>query len=147
MCIRDRPYSETFEITVDTPFVPVESITLDKNVVDAGDDLTLTGAVLPEDATNRSIVWDLVDAGPTGATLADGVLSTVSGGVAKVTATVQEGLGSGVDFVQEFEIQVRDVFVPVTDISMLVTDMVVGESVTLESTVEPENATLSLIHI
>jgi len=58
----------------------------------AGTPLTLTGMVLPEDATNKDITWSIKDAGTTGASITDGVLSTLAGGVVVVTATVEGGL-------------------------------------------------------
>ncbi len=85
------------------------------NSVAVGTPLTLTGTVLPVDATNKSIEWSRADGdNPTGATVTDGVFRATTPGVAYVTATIRNGkAGSGTaavaDFTQNFAIIVQGV--------------------------------------
>ena len=72
-------------------FVPVTDITEVPDQVVAGIPLTLTGIVLPLEATNKDITWSVKDAGETGATITGNTLNTTSAGTVIVTATVENG--------------------------------------------------------
>ena len=54
--------------------------------------LTLTGTVLPIDATNADIIWSVKDAGTTGAAISGNALTTTAEGLAVITATIEDGL-------------------------------------------------------
>jgi uncharacterized repeat protein (TIGR02543 family) len=107
-----------FEITFDTGatatlmvhvvdgFVPVTGITGVPNAATAGTPLTLTGTAAPADATNRTIVWSVHDAGGTGATIAGGILSASAAGAAVIRATIVNGLTASTDYTQDFTITV-----------------------------------------
>jgi len=56
--------------------------------IDIGIPLTLTGIVLPDNATNKDIIWSVKDAGTTGATIDGNILTASSDGTVIVTATV-----------------------------------------------------------
>ncbi|MCL2608119.1 MAG: Ig-like domain-containing protein, partial [Methanomassiliicoccaceae archaeon] len=56
----------------------------------AGMSLTLTGTVLPINATNQTITWSIKDAGTTGASLYGNTLTAPNTGTATVTATIYE---------------------------------------------------------
>jgi hypothetical protein len=51
-------------------------------------DLLLTGIVIPETATYKTIVWSIIDAGTTGATLDENILHTAAKGIVKVRAAI-----------------------------------------------------------
>lgn len=80
------------KITItEPPVVSVESVTLDKTTAEmklGGETLSLTATVNPENATDKTIVWtsDNEDV----ATVADGVVTAVGVGSAKITATAGE---------------------------------------------------------
>ena len=79
----------------------------------AGVPLTLTGTVLPDDATAQAITWSIVRPGTTNATLSGNVLHTTAGGNVTVRATVVGG-GTivGTDFWQDFVISIRPPQIP-----------------------------------
>ena len=88
--------SELATVIVNGPggsgFVPVSDISLATDRTEAGRPLTLTGKVIPAEATHQDIGWRLKDPGSTGAYIADGVLYSAASGAAVVTATVKGGL-------------------------------------------------------
>ena len=73
-------------------FVPVDDIVDVPTEAVAGTPLTLTGSVLPNDATNMDIIWSVKDAGMTGAYIEGNTLYTTAGGTAVVTAAIVGGL-------------------------------------------------------
>jgi hypothetical protein len=93
--------------------------------VDNSTQQILLGTVEPPDATNRTIVWSIKDAGSTGVNIAneisyeyiDGVLlatttssySAPNSGTFVLTATIVDGTGIGADYTQDFSITVVDV--------------------------------------
>lgn len=88
-------------------FVPVTDITGVPTEATAGTDLELTGTVAPENATNKTIVWSVSDAGETGATIEGNVLKTTAAGTVKVTATIANGAAEGTAYTKEFTITVE----------------------------------------
>ena len=106
--VRDPEVREAMEAELD-PFVQV-GVSAIVGVPAAGYanvPLTLTGTVVPSDATAQTIVWSLVNAGTTGATLSGNVLTATAGGNVTVRATVVGG-GSlvGTDFWHDFVIAI-----------------------------------------
>jgi|GEM_PF-1700544 len=73
-------------------FVSVQDIIDVPATVPPGAPLTLSGTVLPADATHKDIKWTVKDAGATGATITDGVFNASVAGTATVTATIENGL-------------------------------------------------------
>ena len=69
-------------------FVPVTNITDVPATATAGTPLPMAGTVIPVDATNRSIIWSVKDAGATRATISGNTLYTAAAGEVVVTATV-----------------------------------------------------------
>ncbi len=108
----DSFYSNTSSGTVGsvkpTPaFRPVTSITMTSAAsVQANTQLTLAGTVAPSNATNTTILWSLVSAGTTGATVASGVFNATAAGTATVRATVTNGLTASSDFTADFQVTV-----------------------------------------
>ena len=77
-------FSATCEVTVTKKIVPVSDIVLSSNALSIlkGETATLTASVLPEDATDKTIEWNVGN--PKIATVADGVVTGVSAGVTSV---------------------------------------------------------------
>jgi endoglucanase len=106
-------------------------------------DLTLSGTVLPTEATNKNITWSIADAGNTGATVTGSVLKTTAVGTATVTATVINGASETTDYTKNFTISVTNVipFIPVSNIIGVPTTTTAGTDLALIGLVEPSDAT------
>ena len=87
---------------------PVTDITNVPTEAIAGIDLALTATVLPDNASNKTIVWSVKSDGNTGATIAAGsnVLKTTIGGTVVVTATIAKGQSSTTPYKKDFTITV-----------------------------------------
>jgi len=94
-------------ISIETDFVPVADITGVPATATAGTPLTLTGTVVPNNAAYKDIVWCVKDAGATGATITGNSLNTSDVGTVMVTATIENGLAIGADYVKEFTVTVN----------------------------------------
>jgi len=68
--------------------------------------LTLTGTVTPSNATNQNIVWWMLDAGTTGATITGNTFFATANGKATIRTTIEDGLAVGTYYTQNFDIQV-----------------------------------------
>jgi len=122
-------------------FVPVSNINNLPTTANAGVALTLTGTVVPSNATNKTISWSIENAGTTGATITGNIFTTTASGTATVKATVLNGLAPGTPYTKLFEIKVNVYFIPVSNIIDLLTEATVGIPLTLTGTVLPGNAT------
>ncbi len=79
----------THEITINEPVIPVESITITGETSGlVGDEITLTATVLPENATNQTVVWN-VDV-TAFASVVSGVVSLDRVGTVYVSATIDD---------------------------------------------------------
>jgi uncharacterized repeat protein (TIGR02543 family) len=88
-------------------FVPVTNITGVPTGATAGTDLSLSGTVVPGNATNQTITWSVASAGATGASIVSGTtLRTTAAGTATITATVINGLTASSNYTQNFDITV-----------------------------------------
>ena len=97
---------------LECPFVAVTNITGVPTVAMATIPCTLTGTVVPNNATNQIIIWSVQSAGTTGATISPtggGVwnLNTTGIGTAVVTATIENGLSETTPYTQNFIITVN----------------------------------------
>jgi len=85
------------EITIQAEAVKVSSIVVkDSNdatssTINAGDSLTLTATVSPDDASNKAVTW--TSSNEEAAKVADGVVTAVGAGTATITATAADGSG------------------------------------------------------
>ena len=124
-------------------FVPVVNITGVAPAKVAEHPLALTGTVVPDNATNQTIVWTVTNPGNTGAVIPPGSneLATTAPGTATVRATITDGIAPGVPFSRDFSIQVTEEFVPVTGITGLPEQMYAGTALALTGTVTPGDAT------
>ena len=82
----------TLVVEAISTFVPVSDIVNLPATARAGTPLTLTGTVVPADATNKDIIWRLKDPGATGAAISGNTLSALAAGSVVVTAIVKSGL-------------------------------------------------------
>ena len=74
----------------------------------AGVALTLTGTVVPADATNRTIKWQLADAdNQIGASITGNRFTAKTAGTVTVRAIVENGLADSESYVQEFQLTVK----------------------------------------
>jgi len=88
----DGDFTATSAITVTPAPIPVESVSLDRTsaTLVVGNEVTLIATVLPENATNQNITW--TSSNTAIATVENGVVTAISGGgVAKITATTEDG--------------------------------------------------------
>jgi hypothetical protein len=124
-------------------FVAVTGISGVPGTITVGVGVPLTGTVEPKDATNKTIVWTVKEAGETGAEITDGTLTAPAAGTVTVTATIGNGLSETAPYTQDFEITVTTeaAFVAVTGISGVPKTITVGSELPLTGTVEPEDAT------
>ena len=98
--------SVSISITIKQPaFVAVTNITNVPTLNRVGTSFLLTGAVIPSNATNQTIVWSIVSAGGTGATLSGNMLNTTAEGKATVRATIINGASTSTNYIQEFTIE------------------------------------------
>ncbi|WP_217593553.1 CBM35 domain-containing protein [Cohnella sp. GbtcB17] len=99
MKIEIRNLSDSdFRVVTDVSAVPAAMKT--------GQALTLFGTVSPTNATRKSIVWSVKDAGKTGAALNSNVLTATKTGTVVVTATIEEGSAVGAAYSKNFTINV-----------------------------------------
>jgi hypothetical protein len=72
--------------------------------------LTLSGTVAPDTATNKTIVWSLVDGGGTGVTAlgGDNSFTATAAGTVKVKATIANGATASTPYTKEFSITIPD---------------------------------------
>ena len=113
---------------------PVTSITLDKTSASlkAGETVTLTATVNPDDATDKTVTWSTSDASV--ATIINGVVTAVKVGTA--TITVKAGDKTATCAVTVVPTPVASITLDKTSASLKA-----GETVTLTATVNPDDAT------
>ena len=105
---KNKPFTQDFSITVTDSFVPVSNISDVPAETEANSPLTLAATVTPADATNRTIVWSVKNAGTTGATITGGnILNTTGKGTVIVTATIANGASRNTPFTKDFNITVK----------------------------------------
>lgn len=81
----------------------------------------LYGTVQPHDATNKDILWEVIDAGITGALIKnDNIFYAYNVGDCKIRATITNGTSLHQDYHKEFLIKVKKGFVAVKDITLSV---------------------------
>ena len=99
-------YTQKFSITITLAPSSVTSITNVPTIGAARTPLTLTGTVNPDNAFSKTITWELLETGVTGASLSGNTLHTTAPGTVTVRATVLNGNGSGYNYTQDFDIKI-----------------------------------------
>jgi hypothetical protein len=124
-----------------TVFVPVTEITGIPTGTILYITTHLTGTVMPENATNKRIEWSIANQGGTSSTIDGNRLTANNYGTVTVTARIEDGLGAGIDFTEDFDILITDAPVAVKDITGIPAALPVGNfTYTLNGTVIPTNA-------
>lgn len=133
-------YTQDFNITVN--YNAVTSISRVSTTGTAGTQHYLTGTVNPSNASYKTIVWSIEDAGTTGATLSGDELNTTTAGTVKIRATIKNGTAVGVDYTQDFNISIS--YIPVDSIS-ITSDILWWDRDYIDWTVNPSNASYKTI--
>ena len=134
----DGGFTASATITVAESIIKVTGVTLDKPglELEIGDSDTLTATVAPDDATNKAVSWS--SANDAIATVEGGVVTAVAVGETTVTVTTADGA-----FKATANVVVKAAPIKVTGVSLdkTMVALEIDESVTVEATVTPENAT------
>ena len=132
--------SAVCKITVEEPVVPVKAISLDTTdaTLHPEDTLALVATVLPEDATDKTVVWSSSDE-EVCTVDENGLVRALAPGVCDIVASAADE--SGISAV--CRITVEEIIVPVKAISLDTTDATLHpeDTLALVATVLPEDAT------
>ena len=101
-----------------------------------GDAFSLTATAMPENATNRNVIWKLVS-GDAITLSADGVIQAKKVGEALVRAEAADGSG----ITAECKVVVKPRLVQAISLNATQKSLIIGDSFTLTATAMPENAT------
>lgn len=122
--------------------VPVSGLSVSQTslTLTEGEEAHLTVTVVPDNATDKSVVWKSSDAAV--ATVNDGLVRAVAPGTATITVATPDGQQTASCFVT-----VNRQAVPVTSVSLDQTslEMLVGDEVTLTATVSPADADIKIV--
>lgn len=122
--------------------IPVSGLTVSQTslTLTEGEEAHLTVTVVPDNATDKSVVWKSSDAAV--ATVNDGLVRAVAPGTATITVATPDGQQTASCFVT-----VNRQAVPVTSVSLDQTslEMLVGDEVTLTATVSPADADIKTV--
>jgi len=120
-------------------FIPVQTITGIPTGSFTNIFISLSGTVMPQNATNKRIEWSITSDGGTDSTLEGNRLTADNGGTVTVTALIKDGLAEGTDYTQDFDIEiVITSTVPVEWVSGIPATLTMGEY-TLQGVVKPSN--------
>ena len=101
-------YTQNFTISVNpSNFISVMNIIDVPTTATVNIPITLTGTIVPDNATNQAITWSMTNAGTTGATITGNTFFATDEGIAAVTAIIVDGKGVGLDYTQDFVIEVK----------------------------------------
>ena len=114
----DGRFSDSINISVPA-YVSATDITDVISNITAGKNVTLTGTVVPANATCKDIQWKVIDTGNTVANINNNILYTESEGIVIIEARIIKGISPSQDFVKQFRIDVDRAFIPVTDINLV----------------------------
>ena len=116
----------------------VQAIALNATQKDlvVGDSFTLTATAMPENATNRNVIWKLVS-GDAISLSNTGVIQAKKVGEALVRAEAADGSG----ITAECKVVVKPRLVQAISLNTTQKELIVGDSFTLTATAMPENAT------
>ena len=120
---------------------PVESVTLSDFSVELriGETYTLTAQVLPENAADKTLSWTSSD--PTTVSVLEGKLTALKEGQCSITAAAQDRSGRKASCT----VTVKPVMAERITLDKTSAEVLVGESLQLAATVEPENTTTKTV--
>ena len=135
----DGGLKATCDVTVNKKIIPVSEIELNKIelTLDEGEEENLAVAVTPENATDKSVVWE--SGNESVATVSqEGLVTAVGEGKATITVKTNDG-----GFSASCEVTVKKKVIAVTGVKLSAASMTLreGDKGTLTATVEPANAT------
>lgn len=135
----DGGFEATCEVTVNKKVIPVSDVQLNKEIMELmeGDEEKLVVTVKPDDATDKSVVWE--SSNETVVTVdQNGLVKAVREGDAQITVTAKNGVSASC------LVGVSKKDIPVTGIKLnyISMELNVGTGGKLTATVEPENATV-----
>ena len=116
----------------------VQSISLNATKKDllVGETFTLTATAMPENATNRNVIWKLVSGNAISLSNI-GVIQAKKVGAALVRAEAADGSG----ITAECKVVVKPRLVQAISLNTTQKHLIIGDSFTLTATLSPENAT------
>ena len=124
--------SDTCEINVE-PILPTSvELNVHESVLTLGESMTLVATVLPENVTDKTVVWTTSDASI--ATVDNGVVTSVGVGECDIIATCQ-----GVSDI--CHVIVNPILPTSLELNEIEIELIIGDSMTLVATVMPENVT------
>ncbi len=134
----DGGFSAVCEVTVNKKIIPVSEIELNKIelTLDEGKEEKLVVTVKPDDATDKSVVWESSNTAV--ATVdQEGLVKAVKDGTAKITVKTKDGVEATCD------VTVNKKVIPVTEVQLNkeVMDLMEGDEEKLVVTVKPDDAT------
>lgn len=117
------------------PTVDVTEVSLPNSAtVEAGQSITLTATILPENATNKNVTWK--SSNDAVATVdSHGKVTGIRSGYAEITVTTEDK-----GFTATCVVQVKSVAVTGVSLDKENASLSIGETLTLKATVAPENA-------
>lgn len=134
----DGGKTATCTVIVTDRICPVESVSIDKTSIELteGDEVTLTVAVNPDNATNKNVIWSSNDTDV--ATVIDGKVTAVKPGNATITVKSEDGGKAA-----SCEVTVLKKVYPVESVVLdkVTAEIIEGDVLTLFATVNPDNAT------
>lgn len=135
----DGGFKATCDVTVNKKVIAVTSVVLGNTELTLveGEEEKLAVAVMPENATDKSVVWE--SGNESAATVSqEGIVTAVGEGKATITVKTNDG-----GFSASCEVTVKKKVIAVTGVKLSVASMTLreGNKGTLTATVEPANAT------
>lgn len=135
----DGGFSAVCEVTVNKKIIPVSEVELNKIelTLDEGKEEKLVVTVKPDNATDKSVVWE--SSNTSVATVdQEGLVTAVGEGKATITVKTNDG-----GFSASCEVTVKKKVIAVTGVKLSAASMTLreGDKGTLTATVEPANAT------
>lgn len=137
----DGGYDATCSVKVIPAIVRVTGVTLDQDGpldLEINDTQQLSATVTPDDATDKTVVWDTTDANVL-IVSAEGLVTCVGEGTASITVTTNDG-----GFTDSVEIKVTNPNIAVTDVAWAPnspTKVSIGHQVQTKIVITPDNAT------
>ncbi|QTD79391.1 putative structural protein [Escherichia phage vB_EcoM_fHy-Eco03] len=137
----DGGYDATCSVKVIPAIVRVTGVTLDQDGpldLEINDTQQLSATVTPDDATDKTVVWDTTDANVL-IVSAEGLVTCVGEGIASITVTTNDG-----GFTDSVEIKVTNPNIAVTGVAWATnspTKVSIGHQVQTKIVITPDNAT------